>query len=145
MKSKIIIFISLLIFIVSSCNKEQDINLLYNNWEFEYFKKSGGFNKENPPNELQIMYVEFLENGTIPTVKGQTNACFGNTFKSDKDGSLEITLLVITLVCGTPEQLEWETRFFNALMSSEKYKITDNKLKIYYDNDDKKNIMVFKK
>ncbi len=138
-------FICLLFILLSGCQKEQDINLLYNKWEFEYFTKKGLHisSKEYIPDELKKMTVEFFQDNSI-TIRGQGNICY-RTFKAYENGNLEITGGICTFVGGTKEQLILETRYFNALESSEKFKIKDKNLKIYYNNDDETDMMVFKK
>ncbi len=141
----------LLLFIIlntiNSCQKEQDVNALYNTWEFEYFTKKE-FNLKNdkdyPPDELNKMTVGFFEDNKF-SKQGQNNICYGSTFKADENGNLEISGGICTLVGGTKEQLEWEKRYFNALRNSKEFKIKDKNLKIYYNNDDETDVMVFKK
>ena len=146
-------FICLFFILLSGCQKEQDINLLYNKWEFEYFTKKGLHisGKEYLPDELKKMTVEFFENENV-TFYGKMNISINSTiniaggnFKASKKGYLEISILFITEVGGTTEQLQWEKRYFNALGSAEEFKIKDKNLKIYYNNDDETDVMVFKK
>ncbi len=148
MKTKIayLLFFSFITTFLTSCQKEQDINALYNTWEFEYFTKKGIIIKnckEYPPENLNKMEIVFFENENL-LVDEQNNDC-GSTFKADKNCNLEISLLGCTKLGGTSEQLEWENRYFNAITSSKEFKIKDKKLKIYYDNDDETDVMVLKK
>ena len=146
-KTKIIyqFFICLFFILFSGCQKEQDMNLLYNKWEFEYFTKKGLHisSKEYIPDELSKMTIIFSEDGNL-LWKGQTNTGPGS-FEASKNGNLKILSLGTTYVGGTEEQLYWELRYYGALKKSKEFKIKDKNLKIYYNNDDETDMMVFKK
>lgn len=138
---KISVILIMVIFIIVSCKKEQDVNLLYGKWEFECFDKKTMGCKEYPPDDLKKMTTEFFADGKC-AIDGQCNGCSA-AFESQSNGNFNITLLICTeLMC---DGIEWEERLHNALQNSKEFIVTNKKLKIYFENDDKKNIMVFKK
>lgn len=142
MKNISIILFTIMLIIVS-CKKEQNVNLLYGKWEFECFDKKTLGCKEYPPDDLlRKMSIEFFENGGFGILT-ECNEGFGSTFDADNKGNFKIEGGAITKVM-CPYS-EWEERYISALSSSNEYNLYNNKLKIYFVNDDKKNIMIFEK
>jgi hypothetical protein len=133
----ILIILSLL-----NCKKGQDVNQLYGKWVFVCFKKSGACVKEAPPDDANKMFIMFFSNSNI-SVGGQCNGASG-TFVAEDNGKIEITPLISTgLMCN---HIEWEEKYHTSLAFSEKFKISGNKLKIYFNQPSfEMNILQFNK
>ena len=138
-KTTLLLFVITLIYV--GCKKEYNVNSLYGKWEFKCFDKQGISITESQPDGLEKMTIEFLENGEM-RLGGICNGGSG-TFEANNSGILKISQLLLTSVgC---DGLDWETRYISALESSTEYYFYNKKLKICFENTDKKDILIFTK
>ena len=121
---------------------------LCHKWIFESFETLDG-EKNIPPSNLEEMHLTFTDSLTI-TIKGQNNGCISKyeVFDNNCINLVSHFICIIsnincTEIGGTPEELEWETKYFNAIEEIECFKISENKLIIYYKHNNSYEIMNF--
>lgn len=150
-KTLIIIFIvlstSTYLYGCEQIRSEADTTL-FNKWQFTGFQKANSTEQDVLPNDIEV-HIEFLPSNDIRQgphkLKGKAPC---NTYR----GSLEITnkqeitihsLISTKMACerknrkeNQRKMLEWEALYLDALNRAESYTISNNELRIYFNNND---------
>ena len=119
-------------------------NEITGRWIFDSFSKLGRIaSKKSPAGELNDMTIEFVDG--VSKAVGQCNFIIGNEYLLTGDNGLSFQEGVVTLVgCPDNQKAKWDERYFDALRGVKCYVVKDNKLIIYFENTDTKNLMNFK-
>lgn len=106
--------------------------LLKTLWTLESFDVSGEITK---PSEDQVFNIKFLEDGTF-SAKSDCNEITGH-YTVNSDNTIKADSIAATKVyCG---QESLDKKYYDALHIIKSYKVTNDKLQIYYGNNEKLN------
>ena len=136
MKTKNLIIILGLALMISYCKKSPTESgskpFLKTLWTLDSFDISGKI--INPP-EDQVYNIRFLDDGTFHA-KSDCNEIIGH-FIIDSANSLNVDSIVTTKVyCGTGSMYE---KYYEAIGVMKSYEIANDRLNIYYGNNEKLN------
>ncbi len=120
----------------SSTNPDNTLSLQDTVWMLDTFKMNGEEPEKVPEN--QVYWINFLSDTTVAEIRADCNTGKVTYIVSDGpvDGGISIELIYITEVGCGPESIHgW---FLIGLLDASYYRITDNELSIYNEDEPEK-------